>query len=150
MILGSFISELTALGLYPQQETGTTLQMSVATLRARLKKFQISTYDTHDYAEMAKYDGKEDHDENPVLGDTRGSLSKMNRKKNGLSFNHTLPVFGTSDPRDRNYYLGHGIVSHAQCAESLNLSGLPAKIVSEMPSPVLESHRRHMELQAKK
>jgi len=132
MVLGSFISELTDLGLYPQQKTGTTLEMSVATLQAHLETFQISTYDTHNYAEMAKYDEHVEHTKKPN------------------PFDYTLSVSSTSNPRDRKYYLGHGIVSHARCAETLNLSGLPAKVVSKMPSPVLESHRRHMELQAKK
>jgi len=43
-----------------------------------------------------------------------------------------------------------GARSHVSCHKKHELEAEVAKIVAEMPSPTLESHRRHMEEQAKK
>lgn len=42
------------------------------------------------------------------------------------------------------------VISHANCGQVVNLKTAIDEVVSQMHSPVLESHLRHMEEQAKK
>lgn len=121
MILGSLLSGLINCGLYPERETGATLNMSVRKLRSKLLNIHIQMYDSHDYAEIVTY---------------------ADRRDNYGSFR--------SVPKDRNSFLEHGIYPHTECGEQIMFATITNSIVGQMPSPVLECHRMHMEAQSKK
>jgi hypothetical protein len=52
--------------------------------------------------------------------------------------------------KTREKLLDHGLMSHSKCGEIVDLAGCANRAVAAMKSPTLDSHRRHMEEQAKK
>lgn len=119
MILGSFLSQLITMGLYPTRKTGAEISSSVNSIQISLRDTKILTIDSHNYAQIVNH-GQ--------------GLSRSYGNREGI----------------REEYLKHGITSHSTCGEIIDIAAMVHQVVSQMPSPTLESHRRHMEEQAKK
>jgi hypothetical protein len=50
----------------------------------------------------------------------------------------------------RQFLLGKGITSHEICGRFVNLAEMCTQVIGQMPSPTLDSHRTHMDKQARK
>ncbi|KAF2629829.1 hypothetical protein BU25DRAFT_275044 [Macroventuria anomochaeta] len=64
--------------------------------------------------------------------------------------NYVLHVGDAHYSWERSDFFGNGLHSHSKCANVFDLPQQVEKIMSSIPSPTLDSHRLHMEEQAKK
>jgi hypothetical protein len=126
MLVGSFIPELVKLGLYPVKKTSADINLSVADFHKKLQDIKFVTYDRGNYGLLAK----------AIEEDSRQAhWARMDwSSQSGIQ---KLEEITTSH-------------AHVLCGGIANMRLAIQELVTQMPSPTLDSHRRHMEEQAKK
>jgi hypothetical protein len=126
MLVGSFIPELVKLGLYPVKKTSADINLSVAGFQKKLQDIKVVTYDRGNYGLIAKAIEKDSR---------QAHWARMDwSSPSGIQ---KLEEITTSQ-------------AHVSCGGIANMRQAIQELVTQMPSPTLDSHRRHMEEQAKK
>jgi hypothetical protein len=127
MLVGSFIPELVKLGLYPVKKTSADINLSVAGFQKKLQDIQVVTYDRVGCDLLAKT-----IEDNVRINTYDGRIQWSSQS--GIQ---KLEEITTSQ-------------AHVSCGGIANMRQAIRELVTQMPSPTLDSHRRHMEEQAKK
>jgi hypothetical protein len=121
MLLGSVVSELIRMDLYPVRRTGAEITISVDQLKEQLLGLRFTTHESTEWDNI------------------RSNIRLMSTDVAYWSSSDSLAALKKITQK-----------SHAKCARVIDLSKRIELVISNMPSPVLDSHRRHMEEQAKK
>jgi hypothetical protein len=124
MILGSLVSQLIKADLYPVRKTEADVTMSVCELQKVFGSFYVRTFDSHHYPSLLRYGG--------TVGRSYGGYGPDPLEKDPVEL------------------WNHGVISHINCKKVVDMDQCASRAVSAMWSPVLTSHMRHMQEQAKK
>jgi hypothetical protein len=127
ILVGSFIPELVKLGLYPVKRSSAGIALSVSSFQRKLQAIEVVTYHSADCKLLAM--GIEEIASKLSYGQMVQWNSQWGIK--------TLEALSTSR-------------AHVSCGGIANMRQAIQELVTQMPSPTLDSHRRHMEEQAKK
>jgi hypothetical protein len=124
MILGSYVSFLVNGNLYPLRRTAVDITLSIKDLDSLVQAAELLTFESHDYM-------------------------KIQAAKNppNQSFGYHAP---TEAEVKALYIKGLGVISHKCCTDAFEFRSQIRQYRDGTPSPVLESHRRHMDTQALK
>jgi hypothetical protein len=119
MILGSYVSFLINKGLYPLRRTAIDYSESITQLELQVQAAEILTFESHDYVKIkAAVHRTNDYYHRPTEADIKAI-----------------------------YVKDAGVVPHKCCSDAFNFRSQIRKHMDGTPSPVFESHRRHMDTQ---
>jgi hypothetical protein len=120
MVLGSYVSFLVSKGLYPLRRTAANFFESITQLEHHVRAAAILTFESHDYVKV-----KGARFVNDYYIKTQAEIKAI-------------------------YVKDGGVISHKCCSDALDFQSKIRQHMDGIRSPVLESHRRHMDTQALK
>jgi hypothetical protein len=122
MVLGSYVPFLINNYLYPSRRTAVDVTTSIEELNAMVQLAGLVTLESHDYM-------------------------KIKAAGNKSQFGYPPP----NEAQLKEFYMKElGIIPHKCCIDALGFRSQVRRFLDVTPSPVLESHLRHMDTQALK
>jgi hypothetical protein len=122
MVLGSYVSFLINKDLYPIRRTSIDITLSIEELDTLVQAVELLALDSHHYTKI-----------NAAKPHSQFHFRDLDEAE--------LKVFHIKEL---------GVISHKRCTDAFGFQSQIRRYRDDTLSPVLESHRRHMETQALK